>query len=268
MDKRQRHKYKAWVGLINSDSQIWGQYEAMVDFIFKEYPKTNQRFEVIATPLLFTISHAIELGLKENIKYLKKYSQSNLLSAFQNWTILTKSHDLKSLSKEFSSQFNKTYKKLKIDNDLKLEFKQLFKQLEKLLILLERGAETYRYANKLDNKGDFIKESIGYDKKIDFLDLELVFKEVIKLLTHSVDVISDYTDYVDFVHKHPQFKSGYKNHLWCQALHVGGGSDERIRERFNSKMIDKGNDVWFDQESGETIEMQIDGNFLYLLLKE
>ena len=268
MNRRQREKYKAWIGYIDTDARIWGQYKSMVDFIYEKYPSTNRRFEIIAIPLLFTISHAIELGLKENIKYLKKYSQSNLLTAFQNWILLVKSHDLKGLSKEFKSQFNKTCKKLKVEKSIKLEFKNLFKELEKLIDLLERGAETFRYANKLDNKGEFVKTSINFEKKIDFYEIEKAFKEVDKLLTHSADVISHYTDYVNLIEEKPQYKNGYKNHLWCTALYVGGGVDDNIRERFNREMIQQGTDKWLDKEQGESIEMIIHKNHAYLLLKK
>jgi hypothetical protein len=268
MNKIQRERYKARIGHINSDARIWGQYKSMVDFLYEEYPKTNRRFEVIAIPLLFTMSHAVELGLKENIKYLKKYSQSNLLTVFENWIILVKSHDLKSLSKEFKSQFNKTLKKLKAENSIKQEFNKLDKKLENLISLLERGAETYRYASKLDNKAEFIKSSIKSDKEIDFYELQETFTEVDKLLTHSADVISHYTDYIDLIEEKPEYKSGYKNHLWCTVLHVGGGLDDNIREIFDNEMISRGTDKWFDKEQGENIEMIIHKNHAYLLLKK
>ena len=73
MNKIERDKYIAWVGMTYSDAQIWGQYERLVDFIFEEYPKTRRRFDEISLPVLFTMSHAIELALKENIDFYRKY---------------------------------------------------------------------------------------------------------------------------------------------------------------------------------------------------
>lgn len=65
MTRIERERYVAWVGLSYDDLQIWGQYERLVDFIFEEYPETNRRFDEISLPTLFTISHAIELALKD-----------------------------------------------------------------------------------------------------------------------------------------------------------------------------------------------------------
>ncbi|AEE48912.1 hypothetical protein [Haliscomenobacter hydrossis] len=268
MDKRQRENYKAWIGYINSDSRIWGQYTDMVDFVYKEYPKTKQKFEVIAIPLLFTMSHAIELGLKENIMHLKKYSQSKLLTAFNDWMILVKSHNLKGLSKEFNSQFNKTCKKLGVENDIKAGFNKLYGELEKIIVVLEKGTETYRYANKLDNKSEFVEKSLEFEKKIDFYELEKLFTEVDKLLTRTTNLISEYTDYVDLVEAHPQYKIGYKNRLLCRALYVGGGTDLKIRKKFDKEMIRQEDDKWFDKDQGESIEMVIHDDHVYLLLKK
>lgn len=35
MNKLQRERYKVWIGDIKTDARIWGQYERLVDFIYK-----------------------------------------------------------------------------------------------------------------------------------------------------------------------------------------------------------------------------------------
>lgn len=67
MNKFERDRFITYIGQTYNNVQIWGQYERMVDFFFEEYSKTKRRFDEIALPFLFTISHAIELALKENI---------------------------------------------------------------------------------------------------------------------------------------------------------------------------------------------------------
>lgn len=145
MTKVEQRKYIAWVGYTQGDIQIWGQYEKLFDFIFEEYPKSGRRFDEISFPTLFTLSHALELGLKENIKFFKEYHDSDHLSKFENWTFLMKSHDLNSLSDEFKSGYYKLHKKVNANKEDKVEFVRYYKFLEELTSLIDRNTETYRY---------------------------------------------------------------------------------------------------------------------------
>ncbi|WP_040414178.1 hypothetical protein [Cyclobacterium qasimii] len=90
INKTERDRFITYIGQTYNNIQIWGQYERMVDFLFDEYPKTHRRFDEIAQPFLFTISHAIELALKENIKFFEQYVKSKQLTKFDNWPHLLK----------------------------------------------------------------------------------------------------------------------------------------------------------------------------------
>ncbi|VTP92158.1 hypothetical protein [Sphingobacterium daejeonense] len=68
-------KLTAYVGHSNSDMNLVGQYENAVDILINQIIKEKHRVDTIAHPLLYLMRHSIELSLKENIKYLKKYSK-------------------------------------------------------------------------------------------------------------------------------------------------------------------------------------------------
>lgn len=264
MNKLERDRYIAWVGYTIGNIQIWRQYERLFDFIFEEYPKTRKRFDEISLPTLFTLSHAIELGLKENIKFFQKYHESKHLSKFENWTLLTKSHDLKSLSDEFKSGYNKLHKKVNADKEEKKEFNKYFKSLQELISLLARTSETYRYYLKLDKKGDKIKESIEYSKKIDFIEIKELFENVKTLLIGASNSLGTYTDFIDYQKAHPKYKKG-KGYLYCQKLHFTEHYLESVKEKLDINLIRINDDRWLDTKTGENFEIEVYKDDIYII---
>lgn len=264
MNKIERDKYIAWVGMSYSDTQIWGQYERLVDFVFNEYPKTKRRFDEISLPVLFTMSHAIELALKENIDFYQKYHGSSHFTKFLNFILLKKSHDLKSLADEFKIGYKRLHKKVKADKIYLDEFSKYFKDLEKLLSILDRNTETFRYSNKLDNQGKFIKKSIPGEKKIDLLQLKELFDKVKSLFIGAPNSLGIYTDYIDFKNGNPDYKKG-KGYLYCQRLHFTESFLEDVKEKLNEQLTFIKENTWCDSKSGENFEIQVWNNDIYII---
>jgi hypothetical protein len=264
MNKIERDKYIAWVGMSYSDVQIWGQYERIVDFVFEEYPKTNRRFDEISYPLLFTISHAVELALKENIDFFRKYHGSNHFKKFKNLILQIKSHDLSSLADEFKIGYYRLHKKVKARKADKKEFSNYFKELQKLTEILDRNSETYRYSNKLDNQGRFIKKSIDNMKKIDMLELKMLFDKVKNLFIGAPNSLGNYTDYIDFKKANPKYKKG-KGYLYCQRLHYSDSFLENVKEKLNEQLTLIKENTWSDKKSGEVFEIQVWCDDIYII---
>lgn len=264
MNKLERDKYIAWVGYTYGDIQIWGQYERLFDFIFEEYPKTRRRFDEISLPTLFTLSHALELGLKENIKFFKEYHESEPLSKFENWTLLMKSHDLKSLSDEFKSGYNKLHKKVKANKENKEEFTKYYKSLHKLISLLDRNSETFRYNYKTDKQGVIVKKSIVHSKKIDFLEIKDLFDDVKILLVGAPNSLGIYTDFIDFQRANPQYKKGI-GYLYRQKLQYTAEFLEFVKETLNETMTLISDGRWLDTMTGENFEIEVFNNDIYIV---
>jgi len=264
MNKIERDKYIAWVGMTYSDTQIWGQYEKLVDFVFEEYPKTNRRFDEISLPVLFSMSHAIELALKENIDFYQKYHGSNHFTKFKNFVLQKKSHDLKSLADEFKIGFKRLHKKVNADKIYLKEFSSYFKELEKLLSILNRNTETFRYSNKLDNQGAFVKKSIDGEKKIDLLEVKALFDKVKTLFIGAPNSLGIYTDYIDFKKGNPKYGKG-KGYLYCQRLHYTESFLENMKERLNEQLTLIKENTWSDKATGEIFETQVWEDNIYII---
>jgi hypothetical protein len=260
----EQDRYIAWVGYTIGNAQVWGQYERLFDFIFEEFPKTSRRFDEISLPTLFTLSHALELGLKENIKFFKDYHESNHLSKFENWTFLIKSHDLKSLSDEFKIGYKKLHKKVKADEENKNEFLKYYKSLQKLISILDRNTETYRYYLKIDNNGNPIKPGIDHFKKIDFLEIKELFDEVKVLLIGAPNSLGIYTDFIDYQRGNPDYKKG-KGYLFCQKLHYTEYFLERVKENLDQDLTQIKENRWLDSKSGENFEIEVFEDNIYII---
>lgn len=112
INNRELDRLKAYVGHSYSDMNLVGQYENAVDILINQIIKEKHRVDTIAHPLLYLMRHSIELGLKENVKYLKKYSKLPILKS--------KTHTLSDLF----SEFEKHYSKIAIENNFEIELKE------------------------------------------------------------------------------------------------------------------------------------------------
>ncbi|MDP4270755.1 MAG: hypothetical protein Q8909_11600 [Bacteroidota bacterium] len=264
MNKIERDRFITYIGQTYNNIQIWGQYERMVDFLYEEYPKTKRRFDEIAQPLLFTISHAIELALKENIKFFEQYVTSKQLTKFESWTNLLKSHDLKALSSEFKIFFHRFHKQVKASEEDKNEFNKYYKVLESINNILERNAETFRYSEKLDNNGKTIKPSIKSNKRIDLHEVKSIFDDLKKLFIGAPNAMGIYTDYIDYKKNNPTYKKG-KGKLYCQRIPYTEYSLENIKEKLTQDLKKLKDNLWLDPKSNSNYEIQVWNNDIYII---
>ncbi len=264
MNRVERDRYIAWVGLTYSDVQIWGQYDRLIDFIYKEYPKTKQRFEQIAFPILSVLSHGIELALKENIKFFREYHESPHLTKFENWILLMKSHDLKDLAFEFKAGYTKLHRKVKAEKEYLTEFSKYYKKLEELIKILNRSTETYRYSFKIDNKGNIIKRSIDDSVIIDFYYVKELFEDVKILFLGAPNSLGIYTDYIDYKKGNPEYKKG-KGYLYCQRLYYTEHFLEEIKKKLSQDLHSLPNDIWLDKKTGENFEVKVWESHIYII---
>lgn len=262
MNRKERDRYFSFIGGVTNDIQIWGQYETLVDFIFENFPKLNRRFDEISLPTLFMVSHAVELGLKENIKFFRQYHESNHFTHYANWILLIKSHNLKNLSKEFKIGFMKLHRKVQGKENEKTEFLSYYSDLEKLIEILDRGTETYRYSLKLDNTGNESKKSINPEKEVDFLEIQELFLRVKILFLGVSNELAKYTDYIDYKKGNPTYSKG-KGYLFCQKLHYP--YLDRLKEQLTEHFTLISDDLWLDESTGEKFEIQVWDKHIYII---
>jgi hypothetical protein len=197
-NKHVRYQFTAYVGFVHSGMSVLGEYETAINIIVKNLKETNTRLDVVAYPVLYMMRHSLEIGYKENILYLKKYSGRQA-----NKRILER-HDLNQLHLEFKEHFEAISTKLSFDNELTLQFYKYYDPTTQLIQSLEpTEASAFRYVTNV--KGESIFN--GTEKK-DFGVIKGQYDNAITMLAHTADVISTYTDYVDLLTELPDFKNG------------------------------------------------------------
>lgn len=261
----EKDRFVAHLGMYGTnDVSIWGQYDHLVDFIFEEYPKTNQRFDIIAAPLLHTIAHGIELGLKENIAFFREYHGKNQLKYYDNWTALIKSHDLAELADEFRIGYFRLADQLKLRKEEREIFNEYYAPLEELVGILDRASETFRYAAKIDKDGEFIKMSIDGQKTFDFLKIKELFDGVKHLLIGAPNSVAHYTDFTDFQRANKDYDAG-KGYLYCQRLYYTEHFLKNIEGQLAETMKLLPSGIWFDPKTAENYEVKVWQGYIYII---
>lgn len=264
MNVAERDTWIAYVGWADNNGSIWGHYNRLVDYLFESYPKTKRRFDEISIPFLHTISHGIELGLKENIAFFMEYSQTKNLTKFERLVDLEKSHELDKLADEFQIFYYRLHKQLGLDKDEKLEFVKYFDFLIDLIKILDRSAETYRYATKIDKDGKVLKASIDRQKKIDFLQVKALYEKVNILLIGAPNSIGRFTDFIDYQRANPKYLGG-KGFLYCQRLHYTDWFHKKLVEDLDKKFTKIKDNLWYDSDTKENYEVQVFEDNMYII---
>lgn len=264
MSKLERDRYKSYVGHTFNDSEIWGQYEMLVDFIYDEYPKTKRRFDEVSLPILFVLSHFVELALNENIKFFKNYHESDHLTKFENWTLLLKSHDLEKLSYEFKTGYYKLHKKVNASVEDKQEFIKYYDELQKLISVLNRNTSTFRYTYKLDKNGKNLGRSIPISKTIDFMNLKNLYEKAKILFSSVSDSLQIYTDFIDFKRGNPEYKKG-SGYLYCRRLFYTENFLDQVKTNLNEQLTRISDNKWLDSSSGEFFETEVWEKYIYII---
>lgn len=264
MDRVERDKFNAPIGSIQNNIQIWGQYDRLIDFIYDEFPKTKRRFEEIAFPTLFVLSHGIELALKENIIFFKEYHGCDRFKKHNDWNCLLKSHNLKNLAIEFKYGYRKLHKIINAPSGDMVEFLRYCKKLDELIAILNRNTETYRYSIKLDKYGNFNKRSVKGLVKIDFYKIKELLIEIRQLFLGAPNSISKYTDFIDYKRGNPRYKIG-KGYLYCPRLSYDKDFLSHVEETMTENCDFSPNQIWINRVTGEKYEIKVWDKHIYII---
>jgi len=194
LTKRELDRLKAYIGQANSDMNLVGQYENAIDILINHIVKKGDRIDLIASPLLYLIRHSIELALKENIRYLNKYSHLGLGKI--------QTHSIDNLFSEFERHYNKIANDLSFKVELESEYDKYTNDLKKLIHSLGTDWSSFRYTKS--NSGTKV---FDHTKILNIYEMKNQFDTSMVFLTHTVDAISEFTDYVDYLGYDPSVES-------------------------------------------------------------
>jgi len=175
-----------------------------------EYYKTDySKFNFTTIPILHLMSHAIELGLKENILEMHKiFPEHKPNHKFEEYNDYEKSHDVFKLHNLLKSFVSHSFKVLP---QINFESKKAYKvKLEKLGLFISEvnpKSSSYRYSSRI--KSDGTKESIvDWNKKIDILQVYKDFKDAQIMLFHTLDLFELYYGYKILRDEKPDYQRG------------------------------------------------------------
>lgn len=187
-----RWNYEARIGFYTTFGSYLGAYREAFEILFAQIEEKNVRVNVISYPLLFLARHSLELGYKLNINYLAKYSR---LKDKVNWD----RHYLRELHEAFGLHFRAVVHELNISKDIADEFNTRYTEVEKLMKAfddIDRGSFSFRYPVDTERKTVF-----KHEDTVNLLDVKELYEKAMVLVCHTADVLSDFTDYVDYMNK-------------------------------------------------------------------
>lgn len=250
INNRELDRLTAYVGHSYSDMNLVGQYENAVDILINQIIDEKHRIDTIAHPLLYLMRHSIELGLKENIKYLKKYSKLPFLKS--------KTHTLSDLFSEFEKHYNEIAVKKNFEAELKEEYNKYTSDLKDVIQTLGEDASSFRYIYKTEYEKVFANT-----ETINIYELKKKYDNSLIFITHTADAISPYTDYIDYL----KFDKNIKNDsLGFVRYCFDKSQKDWLIEKLNEKhKIVTEKSIWFDEEEKYFLHLQIANKKCYVI---
>jgi len=243
-------------------------------------------------PIMYLMSHAVELGLKENILEMQKiFPEHKPKHDYKKLEEFERDHDGFRLHILLKSYVNHSFRVLpQIDFENKKAYKDKLENLGLFISEVNPKSSKYRYSSSLNFDGS--KDSlIDWDKKIDILKIYKDFKEAQVLLLHTLDLFQLYYGYKILKNENPDYKRGIGRlampiDRWERNATTDEKTSDIIRflERHkkegsliynqsdDEKIIAtiKTNYVFFNEKSREYLEfIEVkDGHFLNVVTKE
>jgi hypothetical protein len=250
LGKIEKNRLQAYIGHSNTDMNLVGQYDNAIDILVNKIIEDKLNIDFIAHPLLYLIRHSTELALKENIRYLNKYSLLGLGGL--------KTHSIHTLYEEFERHYNEIAINLNFKEIFKDEYEKYANDLRILIKKLGEDWSSFRYVNS--TKGNKI---FSYSETVDIYDLKRRYDNSRVLLLYTADLISPYTDFIDYIKFDTSvIDEGFGRVLFC----VPSFQKESLIEKMNNEYQEvKENKIWFDKTRNYNLHLKIADEKYYII---
>ena len=183
-------KYEQWrnqtlVNRVNSNEEIAREYYTLATFLFKKY---DERMECIQTPLLHIVSHCMELSIKSILEFACQYKYIEL-----DFNDIVPSHFLNDLINYVLDVMDKISRESSCSPEDKDLFNNIFPTaLNQLGDILQAEVASYRYAYKINGRGQVVKKSTPFVEDNDspnIMILSKVFEDCYSALSYTSYVL-------------------------------------------------------------------------------
>ena len=242
LTKQQKEQLVAYIGYSDSDWCLVGQYENAIDMLVNQIIEEKSRVDLIAHPLLYLIRHSIELALKENIKYLNKYSKIGIEKDFKN-------HKLSGLFSVFEKHYDKIATNQNFKAELSSDYEKYTNDLKNLIEFLGEDQSSFRYTFTHKNNAIF-----NHTDKLNIIEVKKIYDNSLKFLTFTADVISPFTNYADYIETDKSIINDSLGFvLYVFDNHKKNWLIEKLNEKFK---IITGKNVWFDEKKNYFLHLK------------
>jgi len=188
---------QANVGLYPDLFSYLRAYKHAFKALIKAAEDKNCSVDYMAFPILFIVRHALEIGLKANIKYLVTITNSTL-----GFTKLANCHDISKLLIEFQDQINLTLKILNETHQVEIE-QTVHSQMDNRLTCLKQlidGCNNFKGIGLIDKKSISFRYPTDRENQpcinpfevISLVKVDELFDQAIELLEYTPSVIGEF----------------------------------------------------------------------------
>ncbi len=256
-----------YIGMASTTISIWMEYKTLVDNVFESYKADHDKFNSTTIPLLHLMSHAVEIGLKENIIELEKiFPEHNPDHKFKEYSDFEKSHEGWKLLHLFKSYMSHAFKVLpSIPSSQKKHYLEKIQNLGEFISEVNPHTTTYRYEYYLTHEGKK-ERSIDWKKRIDIYEVYKSFTEAQTLLLYTLDLYHPYFGYKILKNEFPEYNRG----VGRLALSISRWSNNpEISEKISlvTKFLEKhkfeGSSIYYPDEERQIIQTKIPGKLFF-----
>lgn len=248
-DERLRYRLTADLSIQQSYIAYFGQYERALNILINYLLETKTRVDMISHPVLYLMRHSLELAYKGNVEYFQKYTGVSLKKPKSG------GHNLFDLHEQFGNQIQILINQLPVSTWDQDSFFALYQETAELLKQL-RGDEASIFRYHDVNKRKFFNRN----DELDVTELLERFKNAGMMLTHTSDIFSRYTDYVELIQRQPDFNKG-KGEVWMTFKLF---EKEFVYARLDKEFKRTDDDEWFDSETKQRLQTILINETFYL----
>ncbi len=264
---KKRKEEPIYLGWTDNNISIWSEYKTLVDDIFKYYETDYSKFNFTSVPIIYLMSHAIELGLKENILEMQKiFPEHKPKHNFEKLEDFELSHDCFRLHNLLKSYIDHSFKVLpQIDFESKKAYKEKLEKLGLFISEVNPKSSTYRYSSRINLDGTR-QPLIERNKKIEILNIYKNFQEAQTLLWHTLDLFNLYYGFKILKNEFPQYKRGIgRLALPIASYGIHGVTNEKVSDitRFLERHKKEGSLIYIQTEEEKIIKTLIPNHVFF-----
>ena len=184
IDPKQKWRFESYLGYNRSWWHYYRQYKEVINETVLNIIQ-GAPIDTVSLPLMFSIIHSLELGLKANILELETINPNVAKIKLSG----TKYHSIELLYDKFIEHLNTVSKNYAISKEIKDEISEYKKQISVLkekVHELDKGSYSFRYP--VDTEGNY---NFTWNTRVNLADIINLYYSIQPFLEFTYDVLNN-----------------------------------------------------------------------------